>query len=592
MEENINVPQEEKKLKLDYGKTAKIGVAFAIIILFWAAYDFVVPLLLENAYGLSNSVRGLIMGLDNLLSLFLLPLFGKISDKSKSKLTNKWGRRTPFIIIGTILAAITMIFVPIVAKTQQVESMNTRNEILTEMSQSPEVLQAKLLSFYGDSKYCDNEYLENNDISKEEYINISYHHITKQGFTNKTCYLDGEEITEEQYDEYAIDNELYNKFVASGMNVWISEQVYDSVISTETGRTSLGLYMAILFICLLAMAVFRSPAVALMPDVTPKPLRSQANAVINLAGGVGGALAFVIYTVTLFQISINNYIIIFAAVAGTMLLLLALFLSLVKERKMVKECEEICEEYGIVDEVDINTTTDKNGKKIRIPFKDRSVEEKAKFRSFMFILASIFMWFMGYNAVSTSLSIYCTKALNLSASIASIVSGVSMAISAIAFIPVGFLAVKIGRKKSVLIGFALATVSYILLLLFVKPGANYLVPAILFCVFYLISGFGLIITNVNTFPMVVELANADDVGKYTGYYYTATMSAQAVTPFFAGLVMDRFGMKYLFLYSAICVVIAIVFMYFVKHGDSKSIPKKLSKDEKKQVLLDSIGDAD
>lgn len=604
MEEKVNNPQE-KKLKLNYVKTAKVGVAFSIIMLFWTAYDFVVPLLLENAYGLSNSLRGLIMGLDNLLSLFLLPLFGKLSDQSKGKLTKKMGRRTPFIIIGTICAAVTMIFVPIVAKTQQVESADLRNQMLIEMSQNPEVLQERLESFYDNPKYCDKEYLNNNDISKEDYVNITYHHLTQQGFINKTNYLNGVQIKDvkdtngnivmtakERYEQLDKENAEYDKYVASGMNVWISEQVYDSVISTQTGKTSLILYMVVLLVCLIAMATFRSPAVALMPDVTPKPLRSQANAVINLAGGVGGALAFIIYTITLFQISVNNYIIIFAAVAGTMLLLLALFLFLVKERKLDKECEQICIEYGITEENE-GLESAKSENTQRIKFKDKSPEEKSKFRSFILILASIFMWFMGYNAITSNLSIYITKALNLSSSIASIVSGVSMGVSAIAFIPVGFLAVKIGRKKSVLLGFVLATISYILLLLFVRPNSNYLLPAILFCVFYLISGFGLIITNVNTFPMVVELANADNVGKYTGFYYTATMSAQAITPFIAGLIMDAFGMRYLFLYSAICVVVAIVLMYFVKHGDSRPIPnKKLTKEEKKQLMLDSMGDAD
>ncbi|MDY2683580.1 MAG: MFS transporter, partial [Eubacteriales bacterium] len=102
----------QKTLKLDYPQTFKVGFAFAIIMLFWSAYDFVVPLLLEHAYGLSNAMRGFIMGLDNLLSLFMLPLFGKISDKANGKLVKKWGRRTPFIVIGTIASVVLMVFVP------------------------------------------------------------------------------------------------------------------------------------------------------------------------------------------------------------------------------------------------------------------------------------------------------------------------------------------------------------------------------------------------------------------------------------------------------------------------------------------------
>ena len=176
---------------------------------------------------------------------------------------------------------------------------------------------------------------------------------------------------------------------------------------------------------------------------------------------------------------------------------------------------------------------------------------------------------MGYNAISSNLSVYCTKVLNQSAAVASVISGVSMAVSAIAFIPVGMLAVKIGRRKSVLLGFGLSVVSFVLVFLFVKPDnlAKYL-----FAIFYLISGFGLIITNVNTFPMVLELSSSSSVGKYTGYYYISTMSAQAITPFISGLVMDYFEDQYLFLYSAVCVVIAFVFMFFTRYGDSKPVP--------------------
>ena len=146
-----------------------------------------------------------------------------------------------------------------------------------------------------------------------------------------------------------------------------------------------------------------------------------------------------------------------------------------------------------------------------------------------------------------------------------------------------------------MLGFALATLSFVLLFTPIVVSANVeLLKASLFAIFYLIAGFGLIIANVNTFPMVVELAKAEDVGKYTGFYYTATMSAQAVTPFIAGAIMDKWGNASLFAYSAVCVFIAIVIMLFVRYGDSQQIPKgkKLTKEEKRQIKLDAIGDAD
>lgn len=612
MEENTNVATvtaEKSPLKLNYGNTFKVGLAFAIICAFWGAYDFVVPLLLEHAFGMSNTLRGLIMGLDNLLSLFLLPLFGNLSDKGKGKLVSKFGRRTPYILIGTIAAVVLMVFVPISARGQLISSEKIRADYET-MLDDDKFMTETLTMFYEKAEsgentaYCDLSYLKNNNISKEDFINIRYHNNVKSsGLFSKTYTLDGVEVEKEAIADLLEDNSNYNKFVASGMNVFISEKV-----NSEVKVINLIIYMIILLFTLVAMATFRSPAVALMPDVTPKPLRSQANAIINLCGGVGSGMALIIYTVVLFFDNINNYIIIFATVAAVMLILLALFMWLVKEKKLVEKCKKTCEEYGIeygdeepavaedatgiAEDAVTVTETVSAGKKTKFSFKDKSPEEKAKFKSFLLILASIFMWFMGYNAVSSSLSVYCTKALNLAASTASIISGVSAAVSAIAFIPVGFLAVKIGRKKSIILGFAFATISYILLYLFVKPGNNAL-PAVLFAVFYLIAGFGLIIANVNTFPMVVELASAKDVGKYTGFYYTATMSAQAIAPFISGLVMDNVSMRTLFLYSACCVVAAIALMVFVKHGDSKQLPtKKLSKEEKKQVMLDSMGDAD
>ena len=610
------ISSDKKPLRLDYPQTIKVGFAFAIVMIFWSAYDYVVPLLLENTYGLSNSLRGLIMGLDNLLSLFLLPLFGKISDKAHGKLASRFGRRTPFILVGTLLAVVLMVFVPVSALNQTKAADELRNEY-TALAYDEEsgFLAERLEEFYslaekGDTSYCDMEYLKMNNITKEQYLSIRYDDklTSKKAVLNfigaETLYYDGEEVTTDTVingktvAEIKAGNELYKKYVEAGFKEWMSEQVNKEVTSTSAGKTSLAWYMVILLLVLIAMATFRSPAVALMPDVTPKPLRSQANAIINLAGGVGSAIAFLIYTVAFFFETPYTYTIIFAAVAAGMLLLLIGFLCLVRERKFVDKCRDLCVDYGIEEEEE-EVVEKKEKKKFVNPiasFKAKSAEEKSKFLSFILILASIFMWFMGYNAISSNLSIYITKALNLSSGVGGIISGVSMGISAIAFIPVGFMAVKLGRKKTIIIGFALAVASFILLYVpIVRPGlgGSDALVATLFALFYLIAGFGLIIANVNTFPMVVELARPEDVGKYTGYYYTATMSAQAITPFIAGLIMDKQNLYSLFLYAAICVVIAIVLMCFVRHGDSKPIPKgKLTKEEKKQVMLDAMGEAD
>lgn len=656
-------------IKLDYPQTFKVGFAFAIIMLFWTAYDFVVPLLLEHAYGLPSWARGIIMGLDNLLSLFMLPLFGKLSDNAHGKLVKKWGRRTPFIVIGTVCAVVLMVFVPVATLKQQTKAQELTTQIESQLNDDS-FMQPLLEEWYdnavagkeGSANYCDLTYLGNNKITREQFVALRYDSkmTSKKAVLNMlgaiTYYYDGEVVedlsatspTGKTYQEIVDSNAAYKKYVAAGMNNYISNEVNEKCTKAADGSgiKSLVVYMVILLLVLIAMATFRSPAVALMPDVTPKPLRSQANAIINLCGGIGGAIAFLIYTVVLFGQRLENYVIIFGSVAAGMLLLLAGFLALVNERKMVAKCQEICKEYEIDDFADgenpeaekfaeelihegdaeynldskpdgevqelVNGTAKEEIAPETLDFAKQVVEntkkkpvspkewwhakndlEKGRLKSFALILASIFMWFMGYNAVSSNLSIYTTKSLNLSAGVASIISGVSMGISAIAFIPVGYMAAKIGRRKSIMIGFAMAVVSFVLICFAVRPSDNAAIPAVLFALFYLIAGFGLIIANVNTFPMVTELSTAETVGQYTGYYYVATMSAQAITPAIGGAIMDAGGNQYLFLYSAVCIVIAIVLMLFVKHGDSKQLTKgrKLTKEEKKQIRLDAL-DAD
>ncbi|MBO7156302.1 MAG: MFS transporter, partial [Clostridia bacterium] len=157
-------------MKLNYWRTLKVGLAFAVIQVFWTAYDYVVPLLLENTFGLSNSLRGLIMGADNLLSLFLLPIFGKISDKTSTR----WGRRTPFIVLGTIASVVIMIFVPLTSNAQLKASLNLRDQITnttvegyTYTDHEGKVYDAEALytMLYNEgeknSDYCDRTYFAN-----------------------------------------------------------------------------------------------------------------------------------------------------------------------------------------------------------------------------------------------------------------------------------------------------------------------------------------------------------------------------------------------------------------------------------------------
>lgn len=594
------------ELKLNYKKTSRVGLAFAIIILFWNTYDFVIPLLIENAFGLSNAARGAVMGLDNLLSLFMLPWFGKLSDKSK----NKRGRRTPFIVIGTISAVILMVFIPITAQKQLTEANAERAYYQNLFDNDQNFREEQFASWYDlasgidpetgevmynkkGEKFHDYTYIskmdynimtgqdklgrstEDQQLTKEQFSKLTFTIVSDKKVDGVKVYkVKDTVVTQQEYDAVVQQNVLYNKYAKTGVNTFLSKQV-EKITFANPGR--LVGYLIVLFMVLIAMGTFRSPAVALMPDVTPKPLRSQANAIINLAGGVGGAISFLIYQIVL-AINPTGFIAIYFLTAGCMLILLALFCKLVNEPKYVLECQQICEEYGISNDNDDDSAI---GLDSGITDAEKVKLKKSKNRSFLLILASIFMWFMGYNAVTSNLSVYSTKALGLSAGTASLISGISMAISAIAFIPVGIMAEKIGRRKSIMIGFLLAVISYLLIWLFLTPGSSAMV---LFTLFYLISGFGLIIANVNTFPMVVELSSAGDVGKYTGYYYMATMSAQAITPYIAGLFMDNISIKTLFIYSSICVAISTILMFFVKHGDSKPVSKK--------KLIEHLADAD
>lgn len=305
----------QKTLKLDYPQTFKVGFAFAIIMLFWTAYDFVVPLLLEHAYGLSNAMRGFIMGLDNLLSLFMLPLFGKISDKANGKLVKKWGRRTPFIVIGTIASVVLMVFVPIATMKQQEKGMAKKAEI--EALRNDDAFMSDLLGKWydnavaekngdktkkGSANYCDLDYLKQNKIDgkaidRDAFISIRFDNKLKAksgflGLGGTTYTYDGVEIETKKEDGKVVlvgnapngksyqsikeNNDHYNKYVAAGMNNYISDEIHENITKTSEGKSSLAIYMVILLFVLIAMATFRSPAVALMPDVTPKPLRSQA----------------------------------------------------------------------------------------------------------------------------------------------------------------------------------------------------------------------------------------------------------------------------------------------------------------------------
>ncbi len=487
-------------MKLDKARIFKVGIAFVIVMLFWEVYDFAVPILLDRTYGLSATWRGFIMGLDNILAIVFLPLFGSFSDKYKGKI---FGRRTPFIVIGTLLAGILVMLLIAIENTEF-------NKLVDEGVKSIDTLVSK---GYLDSKYLDPIY--------------------------KT-------ITE--------DNALFEQFSID----FHAAQVKMALANTVSNPTSIVLFIIVLFVLLVTMSSFRAPVVALMPDVTIKPLRSGANAIMNFMGGIGGFISIGLYS--LFAPDYGSFVLLFLLLVTFMYMLLAGYMLLVNENKFVGLRYQEEKKWNVVDEEEVC---------------GEEKLSKPKLISLLLILAAIFFWFMGYNAVRSHLSVYVTDKLLMAASGVGLINFANGLGGALALIPVGFMSGKIGRKKSTLIGFALASIAFFPCL-FVTAKTSYVVG-----ICFVLAGIGLIIVNVNTLPMVCEMSKGSNVGKYTGYYYVASMSAQAVAPFFAGLFMDKIGDNIMFAFASVSIIIAFIVMLFVKHGDNKP-----TKEEIKSNIMD------
>ena len=322
-------------------------------------------------------------------------------------------------------------------------------------------------------------------------------------------------------------------------------------------------FVLVLGLLLIAMGTYRSPAVALMPDVTPKPLRSKANAIINLMGAVGGivylAVAAVLYpnskTVGLAHI---NYQILFIVVAAIMFVSVALLFLFVKEVDLVKEnkgLEEKHPEWNLAED-------DGSG--------NESLPKEVK-KSLGFLLASIALWFIGYNAVTTWFTTYVSVVMGQGLGGASTCLLVATAGAIVSYIPIGNIASKIGRKKTIMMGIILLTAMFFLG--FVLTSVYSSINIVMYICFALV-GLAWAAINVNSLPMVVEMCKGSDIGKFTGYYYTASMAAQIVTPVFAGTLMRIISYKVLFIYAAIFVLSSFVTMIQVKHGDQKVEAKK------------------
>jgi len=413
-------------MKLNTKRTVLVGLAFMSICAFWQLYDGIIPLILKNSFHVGDTISGGIMALDNVLALFLLPLFGGISDRVDSK----YGRRIPFIVGGTAIAVVSMLLIPIA-----------------------------------------------DDIR------------------------------------------------------------------------SLVLFIVGLLLVLLAMSTYRSPAVALMPDVTPKPLRSKGNAIINLMGAVGGMITLLLISALVPKTGKPDYFPLFLVVAIIMIVSIVVLVLRVKERAAVAEV--------MAQEPEEEPQTGANGQPAPM--------EKAVKKSLIFILLSVALWFMGYNAVTTAFSKYAQVYWGLQGGGFANCLLIATAAAIVSYIPVGIIATKIGRKKTILFGVALLAISFASGTLFrsFSPVINGI---------FVVVGIAWASINVNSYPMVVEMSRGSDVGKFTGFYYSFSMSAQIITPILSGALLEHVGYYTLFPYAAFFVALSFVTMLFVKHGDSRPIP--------------------
>jgi maltose/moltooligosaccharide transporter len=433
------------KQQLDYKKTFLLGFGFLGVSVMWMLYNSYVPIFLQAGnpafekvqgattvgFGLSATLAGLIMTLDNIAALFIQPVVGLLSDRTRTRI----GRRMPYILVGAPIAAVAFVLIPMAV-----------NQIPPEAS-------------------------------------------------GQTAQLGG----------------------------------------------PLAFFMVAIGLMLLFMAIFRTPVIALMPDITPSPLRSRANGVINMMGGIGSLLATFGGA---FLYRMNKLTPFWAGSIILIVAVLVVFLAIREPKEYVTETGSKERWWDTFRQV-------------------RDIPREAR-RSLFLILAAIFAWFVGYNAVETFFTSYGTFRLGVSESTASLLLGCFSLTFIFFSIPGGMLAERWGRRRTILVGLVALTV--LLLLAFVLPNM-YAIAAILF-----MGGIAWSLININSLPMIVDLAPGDRLlGTYTGLYYIAGTSAAIAGPILNGWIIDLTGKNYsmIFLVAPVFMVLAMICMWFVTRGEAK-----------------------
>lgn len=422
-------------MKLNYRRTFFIGLAFLSISAFWQMYDNIIPLILQNTFGLGETVTGTIMAADNVLALLLLPLFGALSDRVDTRA----GKRIPFIATGTLLAVVFLMLLP---------------------------------------------------------------------------------------------------------------------VADSSGNIIL--FVGALFLLLISMGLYRSPAVALMPDLTPNKLRSKGNAVINLMGAVGGVYTLIMIKLLVGKGERPDYQPLFISVAALMVIAVGILIITIQEKKTKAKVEEEVKAYEAGAEV-IVETQDAEDAKAPIPWEVK--------RSMIFLLASIFLWFTAYNAVTTAFSRYTRVVWKMEGGGFADCLMVATVAAIVSYIPIGNIASKAGRKKTIMGGIILMSLCYFGAIF---AGAYHPLVNVAFAAI----GVGWAAINVNSYPMIVEMSKGCDIGRFTGTYYTFSMTAQIITPILSGFLLENVSYRTLFPYALVFSLLAFATMTQVHHGDARPDKKK------------------
>ena len=326
---------------------------------------------------------------------------------------------------------------------------------------------------------------------------------------------------------------------------------------------SLGLTMLFIILFVFSMSLWRAPVVALMPALTPPSLRSEGNAIINLMGGVGSAIGMfagtivgVIYKLlTGVTITTENETIAFPYVflTGSVVMVIGMLVILFCVKEPSSKLEAVGERNRAADE--------KAAKKAEKAARKEQKLSKGERVSLVFMLCGLFFLFCGTNAITTFFALFAAEILGKTTAEATIMTTLFAVCSAIAAIPAGYMGKKIGRKKTILLGLIVFMGAF---LLYVLTRSDAVIWVVL-----ILGGFANMFITVNTLPLVLEIGGNDRVGTFTGYYYTATFSAQIASPIVYGVVRMLSGTYMsLFVYSPVMFILSLLCILVVKHGEA------------------------